>query len=206
MMLLLAGCSSKTSASAAAPSETANSGNVSPAPEQRSPGPVTIPGGTLTVRLLESISSQSASPGQHFDAELDAPVIIGGRTILPRGTPLRGRVVSARSSGRLHNPGYLRLTLDSIKAPSGNWVTIKTTSIGAQGKSHKKRNLALIGGGTGLGATIGAIAGGGKGAAIGAISGAGAGTAGAYATGKKDVTFAAENRLSFTIVREILIG
>ncbi len=59
-------------------------------------------------------------------------------------------------------------------------MTIKTTSIWAQGKSHKKRNLALIGGGTGLGAAIGAIAAGGTGAAIGAISGAGAGTAGAY--------------------------
>jgi len=215
MTLFLAGCSGKSSASstapgnAAAPIDTSLNGNAppAPAPEQNTPEQLVIPEGrVLSVRLLESISSQSASAGELFDAELAAPVIVDGRTVLPSHTPLRGRVVSARSSGRLHNPGYLRLTLDSVKAPDGNWVAIRTTSVGAQGKSHKNRNLALIGGGSGLGAAIGAIAGGGKGAAIGALSGAGAGTAGAYATGKKDVTFTAEHRLSFRTVQETVIG
>ena len=207
LMLFLAGCSSgKDPVSAAASSESSQT--AAPAkPDSIAAKPVTIPGGrTLVVRLLETISSKTASPGQHFDAELASPVVVNGKTILPKRTPLRGRVVSARSSGRLHNPGYLRLTLDSIQMPNGSWISIKTTSIWAQGKSHSKRNLALIGGGTGLGATIGAIAGGGAGAAIGALSGAGAGTAGAYATGKKDVTFPAEHRLSFATVREILIS
>jgi len=45
---------------------------------------------------------------------------------------------------------------------------------------------------------IGGLAGGGKGAVIGAAAGAGAGTAGAAATGKKEVEFPAETRLSFT--------
>lgn len=169
--------------------------------------PMAIPGGrTLRVRLLESISSRTANPGQHFDAELSAPVVVNGRTVLPSRTPLRGRVVAARSSGRLHKPGYLRLTLDSVRTPDGRWVPIRTTSVWAQGKSHKKRNLTLIGGGTGLGAVIGAIAGGGKGAAIGAAAGAGAGTAGAYATGKKDVTFPAEHKLSFATTQRISVG
>ena len=177
------------------------------APSRSIARPRVIPGGrTLTVRLLETVSSRTASPGQHFDAELAAPVVVNGTTVLPKGTPLRGRVVSARSSGRLKNPAYLRLTLDSVRIPDGKWLPITTTSVWAQGKSHKKRNLTLIGGGSGLGAVIGAIAGGGKGAAIGAAAGAGAGTAGAYATGKKDVTFPAERRLSFATVREVLIG
>jgi len=206
-MLFLSGCSEKDSTSAASPRETADNANVQTATSKIAPRPTAIPGGhTLTVRLLQSISSRTASPGQHFDAELANPVVVNGKTVLARRTLLRGRVVAARSSGRLHNPGYLRLTLDSIKMPNGNWLSIKTTSIWAQGKSHAKRNLALIGGGSGLGAAIGAIAGGGTGAAIGALSGAGAGTAGAYATGKKDVTFAAEHKLSFATVREILIG
>lgn len=170
-------------------------------------GPVVIPSGrALSVRLLQSIGSRTANSGDRFDAELAAPVTINGSTVLPRGTPLRGRVVSARPSGRLHKPGYLRLTLIAVQAPGGRWVDLKTTSISASGKSHKKRNLALIGGGSGVGALVGAIAGGGKGAAIGAASGAGAGTAGAYATGREDVTFSAERRLSFSTVREVTIG
>ncbi len=215
MTLFLAGCSGKSSASstapgnAAAPSDTSLNGNAPPAvaPEQNVQEQLVIPEGrVLSVRLLESISSRSASAGELFDAELAAPVIVDGRTVLPSHTPLRGRIVSARSSGRLRHPGYLRLTLDSVKAPNGNWVAIRTTSVRAQGKSHKNRNLALIGGGGGLGAAIGAIAGGGKGAAIGVLSGAGAGTVGAYVTGKKDVTFSAEHRLSFRTVQETVIG
>lgn len=169
--------------------------------------PTAIPSGRpLTVRLLETVSSKTALPGQHFDAELAAPVTVNGKTVLPKGTPLRGRVVSARASGRLKDPGYLRLTLDSLRTPDGRWVPVKTTSISARGQSHKKRNLTMIGGGTGVGAVIGAIAGGGKGAAIGAAAGAGAGTAGAYATGKQDVTFPVERKLSFSTIGDVQIG
>jgi hypothetical protein len=207
IMLSLAGCSGKSSASSAVSGEAENSGGVLQALEHSAQESIIIPEGrTLRVRLLETVSSRTASSGQHFDAELAAPVVIEGKTVLPESTPLRGRVVTARPSGRLHNPGYLRLTLDSIQAPNGNWVPVKTSSVQAEGKSHKDRNIALIGGGSGVGAAIGAIVGGGKGAAIGAASGAGAGTAGAYATGRKDVSFSAERKLSFTIVRDVQIS
>jgi hypothetical protein len=189
------------------PRESAPEGGGFAASGATEPKPITIPNGRrLTVRLLQTVSSKNASPGQRFEAELASPVVVNGVTLLPRSTLLRGHVTAVRASGRLHKPGYLRLTLDSVRTPEGKWVGIKTTSIFAQGKSHKKRNLTLIGGGTGVGAVIGAIAGGGKGAAIGALSGAGAGTAGAYVTGKKDVTFPAEHRLSFSTTREISIG
>jgi len=65
--------------------------------------------------------------------------------------------------------------------------------------AHKKRNAVLIGGGSALGAAIGAIAGGGKGALIGAGAGAGAGTVGAGVTGKKEVGIPAETPLRFTL-------
>jgi hypothetical protein len=164
-------------------------------PEQ--PSPVLIPSGArISVRLLSSISSASAKSGEEFDAELAAPVTENGTTVIEKGARVRGHVVSARESGRLQKPGYLKLTLDSIDV-DGRQVPIRTTAVSATGGSHKKRNVTLIGGGAAVGAAIGAIAGGGKGAAIGAASGAGAGTAGALATGKKDVTFSAERRLAF---------
>lgn len=167
------------------------------------PSSVTVPAGTVvSVRLQNTVSSATASPGETFDAVLDEPLLVKGQTIAERGTAVTGRVVEAKSSGRLHNSGYLRLTLASITI-GGKAVPVQTSSLFAKGANHNKRNAALIGGGAGAGALIGGLAGGGKGALIGGLVGAGAGTGGAYATGKKDVAFGVERRLSFRLTQSI---
>ena len=53
------------------------------------------------------------------------------------------------------------------------------------------------------GALIGGLAGGGKGALIGSMVGAGGGTTAAYATGKKDVGFGVERRLTFRTTQPV---
>ena len=167
------------------------------------PTSITIPAGTVVaVRLQSTVSSATAHPGDTFDAVLDEPLIVKGQTVAERGANVTGRVVEAKSSGRLHDSGYLRLTLASIHV-NGKSVPVQTSSLFAKGANHNKRNAALIGGGTGAGALLGGIFGGGKGALIGAAAGAGAGTTGAYATGKKDVAFGAERRLSFRLTQPL---
>src|SRR5213082_1641631 len=164
---------------------------------------ITIPAGTaIGIRLQNSISSASANSGDHFDAVIDEPVVIDGQVVIPKGANATGRVVAAKSSGRLHDPGYLRLALSSVTV-NGKEVPLQTSSIFAKGSSHKTRNAAMIGGGAGAGALIGALAGGGKGALIGSAIGAGAGTGVAYGTGKKDVAFAAERRLTFRLTQPL---
>ena len=168
------------------------------------PEEVTVPAGTaVSIRLQNAISSASNRPGDEFAAVLDEPIVVNGDTVAPRGAAVRGSVLAARSSGRLHKSGYLRLALVSLEM-NGRSVPVHSSSVFAAGGSHQKRNLALIGGGTGAGALIGAIAGGGKGALIGSAVGAGSGTAGAYATGKKEVSFAPERRLTFRLTQPLI--
>ena len=118
---------------------------------------------------------------------------------------MKGHVVDAQASGRLSGIARLVLTLDSVEV-DGESSAIATDDEGRVGKNHNKRNGVLIGGGAGLGALIGGIAGGGKGALIGSAAGAGAGTAGAAYTGKKDIRVPAETRLTFRLARPATIS
>lgn len=160
---------------------------------------LTIPSGTpVTVRLQSAVSSATSNSGDSFEAVLDAPLTVNGKTLAPAGANVKGTVVAAHPSGHLSDPGMLQLALSSIVI-DGKEVEVSSSSVIARGSSHEKRNWAMIGGGTAGGALIGGLAGGGKGALIGSAVGAGAGTTGAYATGKKDVGFGAERRLTFRL-------
>ena len=207
LTLVLAGCSRQPG-----PAASDNSGSEQQMPFDRpadkkgvSPTasllPASIPAGTpITVRLQSSVSSASSQSGDSFESALDEPVVINGQTVAPRGATVTGKVVEAKASGHLQDPGYLRLTLTAISIDA-KLLPIQTSSIFVKGGSHEKRNLEMIGGGAAAGALIGGLAGGGKGALIGTTIGAAGGTGTAYATGKKDVGFAAERRLTFRLTQ-----
>ena len=216
---LLAGCGSMTAKSEAAANNdaTASSTDASQklpfAGEKKSgsffglkpsaPAPVTVPAGTaLGITLQNTVSSASAAAGDRFAGIVDEPVVVNGQTVIPKGADVTGKVVAAKSSGHLKSPGYLKLTLASVKV-NGQELPVSTSTVFAQAGSHKKRNWAIIGGSTAGGALIGGLVGGGKGALIGSAVGAGGGTGVAYATGKKDVTFPAERHLTFRLTEPV---
>ena len=164
-----------------------------------------VPEGTeIAVVTDQAISSANNKSGDDFDATVAAPIVVEGKTVIPKGARAKGRVVDAVSSGRLNKPARLELTLTSVEA-GGSSYDIDTSDTQRSGKSHTKRNVIFIGGGTAGGALIGGLIGGGKGALIGGALGAGGGTAAAAATGKKEITLPAETRLSFSLAKPVTI-
>jgi len=156
-----------------------------------------IPVGTqLQVRIIEKLSSEQASVGDQFHGTFAAPVVVNGRTLFSKGTDVTGEVTNVERSGRLSRPGELHLSLRTVRS-GGRTYAIAADPFVIKGESHTKSNVAKIGGGAGLGALIGAIAGGGKGAAIGAGVGAAAGTGVAAGTGKKPAEVESEAVLTW---------
>ncbi len=170
-----------------------------PAPIVReAPKPVirTVPAGTSVVIRTNGILQASKSEvGDRFTGTLAQPILLkGGDVAFGRGTNVEGTVVASKGRGRFKGSGALGIQLTSIAGQR-----VSTSEYEKEEKGRGKRTGALVGGGTGLGAIIGGIAGGGKGALIGGLAGAGAGTAGAGFTGSHDVIIPSESLVTFSL-------
>jgi hypothetical protein len=185
--------------SSASPSGSTSAGSESPA----RPAPIVIPADTpISVVLDESVGSKISTPGQEFAATVEAPVEVDGRVAIPRDARVTGVVRDAKPAGRFKGAAILDLELTSVRVGHKDYE-IQTTPHDVTTTGKGKRTAAMIGGGAGGGAAIGALAGGGKGAAIGALIGAAAGTGGAGLTGNRDITLPAETRLTFKLRRPL---
>jgi hypothetical protein len=161
-------------------------------------GAQTIPANSaIHVRLDQTVDTRTNHSGDRFFATLTAPVQAEGRTVIPKGARFSGHVVESKPSGRFKGRAALSLSLDSFEM-NGQRYEVNTTRVARASGRHKKRNWALIGGGAGVGAALGAIAGG-PAALIGAGAGAAAGTTVAAFTGKKNVHLAVETPLTFSL-------
>jgi hypothetical protein len=190
--------------SAASSNGAPSSSGSAPAPAPPKPVPVTLtvePGTDIHVRINESINSKTANVGDPFTGELTTDLTTkSGDVVYPKLTQVSGSVVSAKGQGRFKGAAVLAIELSAI---GGHPVVASEYVVSKKGKG--KRSAALIGGGAGGGALIGALAGGGKGALIGGLIGGGAGTAGAAFTGNKPLIIPSESIVVFGLTQPLSI-
>ena len=180
---------------------TASSTGMAPAPAPAPPAPRTIAAGTsIAVTITESLSASHNNVGDSFSGVLAQGISAGGRPAFARGTRVEGTVVAAKGRGRFKGAGALGIELTSIAGERVN-----TSEYEKESKGRGKRSAGFIGGGAGLGALIGGLAGGGKGAAIGALAGGGGGTAAAAYTGDRDVVIPSESTVTFRLTSAIRV-
>ncbi|MGE5325855.1 MAG: hypothetical protein ACM3NO_02350 [Deltaproteobacteria bacterium] len=166
----------------------------------------TVNAGThITVRMIDSVDSKSARPGDEFAGTVAEPVVVGDRVVIPKGAEAKTRLVVAKTAGHVKGQSELELELTQVTV-NGQEYTVASGPYVAQGASRGKSSAKRIGGGAGLGALIGAIAGGGKGAAIGAGIGAGAGTAVQMATRGEQVKVPSEAKIEFVLRNSLTIA
>jgi hypothetical protein len=187
-----------------ATTDSADSIQVKAPPAQ--PPTMILPAGTrFRVRLLETLDTKRNRAGDRFTASLDEPLVSGDRVVVPKGTVFQGRVAEAKPSGRFKGRAVMALRLESFSL-DGQTYQVSSDRYARTSAGHKKHNVLWIGGGSGGGAMIGAIAGGGVGALIGSGAGAAAGTVGSAITGKRNISLPVETVLTFSFQSAVSVG
>ena len=138
----LAGCQLDSRGSVSARPVTALAATGSRRASSEPTSPMVIPRGTpVAIRLLQAIGSRTVEQQEFFDGELADAVVVDGRTLIPAGGRVRGRVLAAKKSQSPGDPASLSLGLDSIEVAEGEWIYVKTTSLSARRGSHKGHSL-----------------------------------------------------------------
>jgi len=148
----------------------------------------TLPPDTvISVQMNGALSSRTARVGDKFTATVTVPVYVNGRTVIPAGSIIEGRVTQVTPAKRMNRSGTIGIDFDDLLFPNGSRAGLvgsltsddpetrkridDESRVSGQGNNHP---AVFIGGGGAIGAVLGGFAGGGKGAVLGGVAGAGA--------------------------------
>ncbi len=149
----------------------------------------TLPTGTaLKMKLETTLATFSNQAGDPFQARVTEAVVVDGKTVIPVGTTVQGRVTKTTEPRRMAGKPTIAIFPETLVMPNGDRFMLNATLVDTnrgrgtdvntegqfKGSGHDGKDLTEIGMGTGGGMLIGGLAGGGKGLLIGGAIGAGA--------------------------------
>jgi len=148
---------------------------------------ISLPTGTsLTVKLDNNLATYSSKTGDPFSARVTEAVLLDGKTIIPIGATVQGRVTQVSEPRRIQGISTIGIFPEALVMPDGQRFVLSAsltdtdldngTSVNNEGQfkgvGRSGEDLAEIGIGTGGGMLIGGLADGGKGVVIGGAIGA----------------------------------
>ena len=148
---------------------------------------LSLPEGTaLKVKLDSTIATFSSKTGDPFSGRVMADVQSNGKTVIPVGATVQGRVTQVSEPRRIAGRPTLGIFPEAVILPNGERYMLNATLVDTsvrngsnvndegqfKGKGHTGSDMAEIGVGTGGGMLVGGLIGGGKGLLIGGAIGA----------------------------------
>jgi len=151
---------------------------------------LSVPEGTaLKVKLETTISTFSSKVGDPFRGKITEPVVVNGKTVIPVGATVEGRVTKINEPRRIKGKPTIGLFPEHLLMSDGqrlmlNAVLVDTDIRGTdvneegqfKGAGHDRRDQIEVSGGTGAGMLLGGLIGGGPGLLMGGAIGASAAT------------------------------
>lgn len=147
-----------------------------------------VPAGTaLMVKLDTTLATFGNKAGDPFRGELSQPVMLNGKTVIPAGAVVEGRVTKVAEPRRISGKPTIGILPEALILPTGERffldATLVDTNAGGgtdvnqegefKGSGHDRRDQVETGGGAAGGMLIGGLIGGPPGIVIGGIVGAG---------------------------------
>jgi hypothetical protein len=147
-----------------------------------------VPAGTaLMVKLETTLATFSNKAGDPFQARLTQAVMLDGKTVIPAGAKVEGRVTKVEEPRRISGKPTIGILPETLILPTGERffldATLVDTNAGRdtdvnqegefKGSGHDRRDELETGCGTAGGMLIGGLIGGPPGILIGGVVGAG---------------------------------
>jgi len=181
---------------------------------------MSLPAGTsMQVKLETTLATFSNHSGDPFQGSLMQPIVVNGKTVVPAGARIEGRVTKVTEPRRISGKPTIGLFPETLILPTGERfmlnATLVDTNLGHgtdvntegqfKGSGHDRGDQIEAGMGAGGGMLVGGLIGGGPGLLIGGAVG-GTATAVHWLAKHRSATLPAGTELTLEINRPLTVG